>query len=367
MDNNKMLRNILSFAAAVAVGALPVFLYFFLVEKGVGDALLYSAGSYVFVIGVCILGAIAVWLTLKRPLAATDEAQNTDATVEDEYEEHEKEGAVFVSEAVPDTALEEYPELFGMKAVEEEVECEEETAPLAYHEALANVLAAQKAEYAPEEEAEKTDESDLFLEEILKKPEKNEDEIPDIYRDIPMELPEGYTLYEEESFEDEADEDDETAGSDSLVRPRRGIGETVASKIAVSAAALFTASIYCAVSALGYTVYSESGLTVSNLGKRTTYTWEDCTHYEIAPAFFADRLSVTLFMRDGRSVELLPSDLTVGKQFFEKYGNVYSYALAVEEALEKAGAEKAVRERNTIESEFADNEDIGEQIMKLID
>ncbi|MBE6587951.1 MAG: hypothetical protein E7647_06015 [Ruminococcaceae bacterium] len=334
---------------AVTFFAGPV-LYFYLVKKGAGDAMMYSAGSVVFVVLISLIGAFAVYLILKRPADEPEACE--DCSFEEDAEREETEAFVAHDGDESLEARELYPELFRERDVEEA-----QAAP-AYYEALTKALGSQKAELVPE--SEDTQESAEETEDILAVEKKDPEKLPDIYDSIPDTLPEGYTVWEEDEEPDEQEEQEET---EEKPAPRRS--KIFSRALAVVLIAALSAS-FGFVSGADCTVYSDGGFEVKSLFAKESYSWQDCEKVEIAPSFFGDRIAVTLYMKDGTEHALLPSDLVFSDGFYEKYSTVYSYAIHAVEAMTECGAEKTVKERKTIESEFLRRTDIGEYISELI-
>ncbi len=353
MEKKKtLLRAVRLLICAATLLAGPI-IYFCLVNRGVGDAMMYSAGSPVFVIALSVLGAIGVYLILNKPLF--EDYREESLPEEYEEEEIEEEGWIPEKEST-ESARELYPELF--RNFEKAEDDEPVAAPPAYMDALAKAISAQKAEYVPESEGEQKEETENILE--IK---ESESIIPDIYADLPDTLPEGYTPYfEEDEAEEETDEEEETEKKPKRSLPlriaRRGVALLLIIALSVS---------FGIISALGYTVYDSDGFSVHTVFSNKSYKWQDCEKYDIAPSFFGDRLDITLYMNDGKKIELLPSDLVFGEGFYEKYDSMYEYALHASNVMDEGGAEKSVKERNTIESEFFGRTDIGEDIKNIID
>lgn len=351
MKNKKMImRAVRTVLCALTALAGPV-LYFCLVNKGVGDSMMYSAKSPVFVIALSALGAVGVFIILKLPLFE-EVPEQTDF---EEYEEEDTRAEVWTPEQDTNEARELYPELFrdGPEPEEEE---EKPKISSAYYDAMTSAINSQKAEVVIEDGETECEEDDIL------KIEKAEDALPDIYADLPETLPEGYTPYfEQEEPEDEVEEEESEEG------PQKNLAFRIAKRVAVIILFLALSVAFCTVSALSYTVYTSDGFTVHTMFSKESYSWQDCKEYEIAPSFFGDRIDVTLYMKDGQKISLLPSDAVFREAFYEKYDSIYEYALHAANVMTDLGAKKHVKEKNTIESNFCSREDIGEYIEKLID
>lgn len=326
-------------------------LYFYLVNKGVGDSMMYSAGSPVFVIALSFLGAVGIYIILKLPLFE----ETPEQTDFEEYEEEEIPSESRSFEINADEARELYPELFRDSPEPESEEEEKPKISSAYYDAMTSAINSQKAEVVIEEEEPSTDSDDIL------KIEKTESDSEDILADLPETLPEGYTPYYEE---EETEEEEEEAAAEA--KPRRSLPFRIAKRVVVIILILALSIAFCTVSALSYTVYENGGLTVRTVFSEESYTWQDCEKFDVAPSFFGDRIDVTLYMKNGEKISLLPSDAVFTDAFYKKYDSMYEYALHASNAMTETGAKKHVKERNTIESNFSSREDIGEYIKKLI-
>ncbi len=352
MEKKKTLMRAVRIVLCAATLLAGPLLYFYLVKKGVGDAMMYSAGSPVFVIALSLLGAVGVYLILKKPLFE----DYMEESLPEEYEEEKDEVEDWTPEKESTESTRElYPELFRDFA--KHVDEEPAAAPPAYLDALTKAINSQKAEFVPESEGEKKEETENILE--IK---ESESAIPDIYADLPETLPEGYTPYFEEDEAEEEAEEEETEK-----KPRRSLALRIVRRVAALLLIIALSVAFGIISASAYTVYDSDGFSVNTVFSKESYKWQDCEKYEIAPSFFGDRLDVTLYMNDGKKIELLPSDLVFGEGFFEKYDSMYEYALHASVAMDESSAEKSVKERNTIENEFFGRTDIGEYIKNIID
>ena len=356
MDIKNTVRNFVSFITAACVAVAPTVLYVFLLRRRTAGALMYSGGALLSIAFLSVICAGVLWLILKKPLY---EKQTDDCEESQGYEDLSESAEPFESEEAS-SAREAYPELFERRENKDEVQ----SAP-SFYDALTKAIGEQKAEFVPEDEEK--DEPFDYDDSFFIKTEK-EKPIPDIYDSIPDTLPEGYTVsYEEEYDEDEDGEYDEQKSAENETKRRYSFGETIASKALAALASLMILTAASVLLSQSFTVYSADGISVTSFGREKTYGWEDCRMYEISPSVLGDRLSVKLYMSDGAEIQLLPSDLSFSEEFEKSFGTVYSYALHASERMTASGAQKTVKERNTIESEFINREIIGEDIKKLIE
>lgn len=358
MEIRRSIGNLPALLSAAAVAVGPVLLYVFLLKMRAGDALMYSGGSLVFVVLSSVICACVVWVFLVRPLKKAEAAP-----LEENDEEEDEYAKAATEECSPGVsfAMEEYPELFRERSEEES----KSSSSPAYFDALTKAFNAQKSNGFSEPDERVEDTGDDIFADFFSKKENEEDTCSDIYINLPETLPEGYELRtEDEDFEEELYEESE---DEEPFEKKAGFGETVLTKAIAFAIGLVVALAIGFVASLFFTVYSENGFSIVSIGMTKNYTWQDCARYEIAPTLFGDRLSVVMYMKDGEEVKLLPSDLSFSKEFSKEYANVYEYAAQACSAMESAGAEKTVRERNTIEGEFFENESVSEYVKAMID
>ncbi len=367
MDIKETIKRFLIFLFSCSVAAGPLAVYLFLQNKHCGDSLMYSADKLWPVVIISVLSAGIVWLVLKRPLYKEEESQiqqEDDLYVGFEDTEPAEDVDYDNSEA-----MEEYPELFSVGADSAEAE----NAAPSYYETLFEVMASEKREYVPEKQEESV--NILSAREILAPEESLEGEAlldegrdMSIYENIPMDLPEGYVgakVYDPLDDKDEQGDKDEGGYE---VRERRYPGETVVSKVIITAVFTLFAFLSAFLFSMGYTLYERDGVTVAALGKEREYPFADAVEYIVSPSVFGDRLSVEMIMGDGKRIELLPSGLFIGERFFEEYDSVYEYAAVVCEKMNDNGAQKTVHERKTIEGEFfGTGEKTEEYIKRIID
>ncbi len=367
MDIKKSLKRILVFAFSCIVAAFPLVLYLFLLNKSCANSLMYSADKLWTVIIISVLCGGIVWLTLKRPIYRGEVSMLGEEEAEgDIFDEKELEEAPVYDNSA---AMEEYPELF----MKEKVKADSENGAPSYYEALSEVIASEKREYAPEEKEGGAE--ILSAREILATEENSENENTEsfqrdmsIYENIPMDLPEGYVsakVYDPK--EDELLQDDEDEG-EYETKVRRFPGETVLSKVIITVVFTLVAFLSAFLFSTEYTLYEKDSVTVSTFGKEVTYSFEEAVEYIVSPSFFGDRLSVEVVMKDGEKIELLSSGQFVGEKFFREFDSIYEYGAYVCEKMNDNGAKKTVLERKTIEGEFiGTGSETEECIKKIID
>lgn len=356
MEKRKKLKRVLKVTFAAAVMLFTHFLYAVLSARGTGAPLMYGGIPSHFIVNIVSFFAVAVVLALFRGDEERAELYEESAQYdEDDYtsDEYETDNT---------DAREAYPELFSGRGED----TEESPYCSSYQAALFAAVESQKAVSLPEggeEEGPVT--ADQWAEELKGYLRSDTDTLPaaDSLGDIPLELPEDYVPYEETEEGDETEEADEEerCGWEENVKKRTLL------RIFVSAA-LTALPILLAVLLSGTkTLYFADGVTVKTAFFEREYSWEDCESYEIAPSFFGDRLSFKLIMNDGKEIQLLPSDLNKNESLFEKYESEYDYALAVSAALDRAGAKKEVKEKNTLAGGLALREDMGDYVKRLCD
>ena len=366
MDIRKSLKGLLAFLVACVVGAVPLLLYLYLLNRSCDGALMYSPDKLWPTIIISVICGSVVWLVLKKPVyreekvILDDEDYRYDETVEEE-----------IRPAVDNfAAMEEYPELFSAK------ECSEKSVPASpsYFDTLAEVMASEKRDYVSEE-AEKSSVI-MSASDLLRGGETDSDKSDtgfgrdmSIYENIPMDLPEGYVkakVYD--PYEDDEDEEEELSCIEEESKVRLSLGETVVSKVVITLVMAAVAFATAFVFSMDYTLYNSESVTLSSVGKKVTYAFEDAAQYIVSPTFFGDDISIVAVMKDGKEVELLPSGHFASEEFFEEYDSVYEYALYACEKMNDNGIEKTVRERKTIEGEILGVEDErAEYIRKIID
>ncbi len=356
MEKRKKLKRVLKVAFAAAVMLFVHFLYAALSARTTGAPLMYGAIPSHFIVNIASALAVSVVLALFRGDEERAELYEESAPYdEDDYTSDEY-------EADNTDAREAYPELFSGRVAD----TEESLSASSYQAALFAAVESQKAVSLPEGgEEEGPAEADQWAEELKGYLRSDTDTLQsaDSFGDIPLELPEGYVPYEETEEGDETEEADEEERGE-LEEPAK---KRTLLRIFVSAA-LTALPILLAVLLSGTkTLYFAEGVTVKTAFFEREYSWEDCESYEIAPSFFGDRLSFCLIMKDGEKIQLLPSDLNKNESLFEKYESEYDYALAVSASLDRAGAKKEVKEKNTLKGGLALREDIGEYVKRLCD
>ena len=348
MDKKMKLRRIGIMLLTAAVIVLPPVLYSRLMVMGNEGAYMYGNYRFFLVGVVSVLGGVGLFNLLRVASFQKEEPieEEEELLPEDEQEADIEDHSV---------TMEEYPELFLKKE-----EAEAADSPPSYIEALTAALNAQKAEYTEEKSEECEIPLDDEVEGFLFAEKKDEPRAED-WLDLPDTLPEGYCAYEEEG--DEEEEFSYNIDEEGVSEPPSTVGRVLKRVIV---------SVLLAAIPLGFAVlmsrfrtdYYSDGIVVSTLTGEKSYSWEDCISYELSPSFSGSQLSFVLTMSDGATVELLPSDYIVLGDGFD---SSYAYASYVGEILDTKGAEKHVRERNTIEQGFADSDDAGEYVRKLID
>ena len=362
MDIKKFVKRTAVFSLSCIAAVCPPVLYLFLLDKSCSSSLMYSADKLWTVVIVSVLCASVVWLILKRPLYK--EESIVVAEDNDGYEQEELSATPVYDNTA---AMEEYPELFLNKEFKED---NGEGAP-AFYEALSEMMAAEKREYVSEEDggaAEILSAREILEsgEDIEKKNAESLDRDISIYENIPMELPEGYVSAK--VYDPKEDEPYEEEGDQEVYEEKRrpSLGETVLSKVVVTAVFTLAAFLSAIAFSTEYTLYEKDSVTVCAFGKESTYSYEDAVEYIVSPSLFGDRLSVEMIIGNGEKIELLASGQFMGEKFFGEFDGIYEYGAYVCEKMNEGGAVKTVRERKTIEGKFFGVGDKTEEYIKRI-
>lgn len=330
--------------AAVAGGILFAALTGFLYQKLTGlqieaDVFTYSL-SYTIPVVLCAAGTYLIAaLQIRRILLCRAAPQEPEEEMPAPDEAH------YISEDSSDDICA-LPE--GKTAPDPETDAAVQRA-----EKIAAALAAQRGEAIDPviQKGRSSKEEDIWDAFYKMPPSPSEDAVEDFYADLPMELPEGYTLPVQDWEEEEEDSLLE-AEPEEEIRPRSLVWNFVP---VVCVLVLLVGILW--ICASRWTGAGEDGFYAARMGGVRQYSWDQVTSYTVEAALSSGEMRLYFQMKDGRHVKLSPESYVQTETFADQYENLYQYWLHVDNILGDLGVEKTVIQREYLADTYRSRED----------
>lgn len=325
------------FSAAVG------FLYQKLTELHIGSGVFTYSLSYTIPVVLCAAGVyLAAALQIRRIALRRAVPQELEEEMPDSGE------ARYVSEDSFEAAC-------PLPEKEEKTDPDPVTdAAVQRAEKIAAALAAQRMEEAAFADQEETPlgEEDIWDTFYKASPSSSEDTAEDFYADLPSELPEGYTLPDQDLEEEE---------EISFMEEEAIVEETVSRHLiwnfvpVVCALLLLMGVLW--ICTFCWTGAGADGLYTARMGSVWHYSWDQVESYTVDAAFSSGEMRLYFQMTDGRQVKVSPESYAQKKTFADQYENLYAYWLHVDNILGVLDIEKTVTQKEYLADTYRSRED----------